>query len=647
MYKVMIINGDTNKYIHYPYPDKNAPHLLKAELQQILGQVHNLSFSIPYNNQGYNDIYDLVTKVQVINIKSGVVIFEGRVYTSKVFMSSNGEFYKEVIAESELAYLNDTRVRAWDLQGLGVGEFITQVINNHNTHTTADKQFTVGNIEVIGNITTKTKFENSLNILMDKMVNTLGVGYLIVRKQDGIRYLDYLPQLTGTSPDIVLAKNMKDMSFLKDLSNIATRLIPVGKDGLTIASVNNGVDYLENSTAVNTYGIIEQIIEFQDIEDPTQLMQASQEKLSTLSNPIYKLDTNVLDLSTIGIDSSTFIIGTDTNISNEAINFNENFTIIEKDVDLLSPQNCKITLNEKFESLTDRQISLQRVAQYVEKILTADKQVNTFYLDGYINLLQNQMKAMADTAEKQQALCILFEDRVQGSGTFGATALGTKGIMISDTLDESGNWVFRTFGTGKGFTADLIVAGILLGGKVKFDLNQGTLLIGTDESHYSLYFDGTDLHLVGNNYSFDGQTFTFGNADDNVQHTDEYSMYKHSDGSYTKLSYDGMERYVSETGHTYHYLSYVGVAIIPDDQDWISIQLPDEFKNKQFSVIAQAAALQNLTEGYALKTYNVGCDTFDYANATFHITGTCIATLISNPATAPKIDFAITFMAIA
>lgn len=646
MYKILITNGNTDKYIHYPYPDKNAPHLLKAELQQILGQVHNLSFTIPYNNQGYNDIYDLVTKVKVINIKTNFVEFEGRVYTSKVIMSSSGEFYKEVVAESELAYLNDTRVRVWDLQGLGVGEFITQVINNHNAHTTADKQFAIGNIEVIGNITTKTNFENSLNILIDKMVNALGVGYLIVRKQDEVRYLDYLPQLSSTSPSIVLAKNMKDISFTKDLSNIATRLIPVGKDGLTIASLNNGLDYLED-IAVNTYGVIEQTIEFPDVEDPTQLKQLGQEKLSTLSTPVYKMDTNVLDLSTIGVDSSTFIVGTDTNIINEAINFNENFTIIEKDVDLIQPQNCKITLNDKFESLTDRQISLQRVAQYVEKILTADKQVNTFYLDGYINLLQNNMKAMADTAEKQQALCILFEDRVIGSLTYGATALGTKGIMISDTLDASGNWIFRTFGTGKGFTADLIVAGILLGGKVKFDLNQGTLLIGTDTSNYSLYFDGTDLHLVGHNYSFDGQTFTFGNSADNVQHTDEYSIYKHSDGSYTKLSYDGMERYVSETGHTYHYLTFTGVAIIPDNQDIITIQLPDEFKNKGFNVIAQAASLQNLTDGFALKTYEVFAQDYDYANGRFNVKGTCIATTIDAPLNMPKIDFQITFTVIA
>jgi hypothetical protein len=136
------------------------------------------------------------------------------------------------------------------------------------------------------------------------------------------------------------------------------------------------------------------------------------------------------------------------------------------------------------------------------------------------------------------------------------------------------------------------------------------------------------------------------NSDVSVTSADGLKI-SHSDGSYTKMSSGGLERFVSSTGHTYHYLTYVGTAIIPDSQNFISIQLPNEFKNKNFSVIAQAASLQNLTEGFALKTYEVVTDTYDYANATFHIAGTCIATQISNVSNSPKIDFQVTYMAIA
>ena len=57
--------------------------------------------------------------------------------------------------------------------------------------------------------------------------------------------------------------------------------------------------------------------------------------------------------------------------------------------------------------------------------------------------------------------------------------LGTSGFEIADKKDLNGDWIFRTFGTGKGFTADEIVAGILtsiliqnVDGSFKIDLSQ-------------------------------------------------------------------------------------------------------------------------------------------------------------------------------
>lgn len=508
MYQVIIKNGSTETIIHYPSADKETPHLTKMDSKEIAGQASNFSFTIPILNPGYNSIFDLITNVEIQKFATnGTVetIFEGRVFNSEPNMDSSGNFYKEVICESELAYLNDTKVRIWTITNMSIHDYIAKVINNHNSHTSADKQFQLGNIEITGNITCTTNFENSLNSIIEKVINVYG-GYLAVRKVNGIRYLDYLPILTGSSANIELANNQKDLNFSKDVTNIATRVIPIGKDNLTIESVNNGVDYLENADAVAEYGIIEQTIEFKDITDASALKTVAGAKLNDISKATYKLNTNVLDLSTIGLDSNGFYIGTDTNISNSVLNFSETFTIIEKDTDLLNPQNCKITLNDKFETLTDRQVALQRTAQFVNKILTADKQVNTFYLDGYINLLKNQMGAMADTAEKQLAKAILFEDKVPGSPTYGCVCLGTQGIMIADTI-VNGEWDFRTFGTGKGFTADLIVTGHLLGGAVDFDLNQGKLKITHDDGSYSLFdADGPQRFINGEAYPYNFMT---------------------------------------------------------------------------------------------------------------------------------------------
>jgi phage minor structural protein len=120
----------------------------------------------------------------------------------------------------------------------------------------------------------------------------------------------------------------------------------------------------------------------------------------------------------------------------------------------------------------------------------------------------------------------------------------------------------------------------------------------------------------------------------------------HSDGSKTELSGSGANKVINDASYAYHSMMYVGVAIIPDSQNDIIVQLPDEFKNRQFTAVAQAASLQNLAEGFVLKTYEVIVDSesTDYENASIKIKGTCIATEIANPSNSPKIDFQITYV---
>ena len=498
--------------VHVPSQSSQAPHLLKAELDEKAGEVTNFKFTIPWGNPGYDEIYDLITLVKVTKIDTQEVIFEGRVFNSIKDLNEDGQVYTEVQAESELIYLNDSLVGIWDIEGMGVSDFFQKVINNHNQQvgTLGDKQFQLGRIEVTGSITVKTNRENSLNSLINNCPNVLG-GYISCRKENGIRYLDYLPNLNGQSADIVLAKNMKGVSFSKDVTNIATRAFPIGKDSLDITSVNNGIDYIDNIEAQQKYGVISQTLEFKDITDPTTLLNAAKAKLDDIAKPTYKLSTTVLDTSLIGLDAQSFYCGTDVRISCPVLGFDENFTIIEKVTDLLNPQNAKLTINDKFGTDTDRQIALQRTANILNGMLTSDNNLNGLYLANVVDLLKCRMKAMADSAEKQEAKAILFEDKIPNSPTYGAMALGTQGFMIASEI-KNGDWDWKTFGTGAGFTADLIIAGTLLADRIAggtLSSKDGSLKINLDSGHFTflnnalkaldLYNNTIDFHDWSNN----------------------------------------------------------------------------------------------------------------------------------------------------
>lgn len=125
------------------------------------------------------------------------------------------------------------------------------------------------------------------------------------------------------------------------------------------------------------------------------------------------------------------------------------------------------------------------VRNKVESILNGDGTVKADMLNGAINALNTKFKAQRDVAQPQQVRAMLFEDRVEGSPTFGCMCIGTMGFEIADSFKPgTEEWDFRSFGTGAGFVADCIVAGTLraivlesMDGSCRIDLGNGIVNI--------------------------------------------------------------------------------------------------------------------------------------------------------------------------
>lgn len=126
--------------------------------------------------------------------------------------------------------------------------------------------------------------------------------------------------------------------------------------------------------------------------------------------------------------------------------------------------------------------------------------------------------------------------------------------------------------------------------------------------------------LTGATYSFDGDKFKIGGfSGDSVEHTNSLSKYTHSDGSYTQIGVNGMERFVSGTGQKYHYLVHAMAFVQGSANTARWIQLPDEFKGKQFSIhLAIADSIDAESTRNAIQRFVVTTDPaneIDYTNA--------------------------------
>lgn len=110
------------------------------------------------------------------------------------------------------------------------------------------------------------------------------------------KVLHIYDRMGSTDPTAYYSNELKLIKLNKQSStyNYATVLYPIGKDGLTISSVNNNKPYLENFNYSNKY--IEKIWINEDYDIPEELMRAGQQFLDSIAEPkaSYKIKLNDL-----------------------------------------------------------------------------------------------------------------------------------------------------------------------------------------------------------------------------------------------------------------------------------------------------------------------------------------------------------------
>lgn len=273
------------------------------------------SFScvIPPSNVGYDLVQRLTTIIYVYRDEK--LIFEGRV------IDERSDFYgnRQITCEGALAYLNDTCQPPAEYHNMTVRGFLEALLTVHNAKAGVGKVFRLGAVTVTDpndSLYRYTNFESTLECIQDKLVDRLG-GHLIVRYENGAKYIDYLEESLNTnSQTIEFGKNLLDFSKSWDINDFATVVIPQGErleespiealDAyLDVKSVNGGSIYVYNQETVDTYGWIETIVRWDDVTTASRLLTKAQAYLSDIQFEEMSLEVNAVDLSYLASDSYT------------------------------------------------------------------------------------------------------------------------------------------------------------------------------------------------------------------------------------------------------------------------------------------------------------------------------------------------------
>lgn len=336
MYQVEFINNNVATIVHYPSSRNDDPHLQGISLKESLSTFSTLDFTIFINNPGYNNLTEFKTKVKVTNLKDKTVRFIGRVYSIKESMNESGLVSKQVNCEGAMAYLNDTLQRYNTYTATKASDMLNKILTFHNNHVESDKRIYVGRVDITSQngFTHTCDFKNTYNELLE-IRNDYG-GELDVRLgNDGKLYMDWILTPAPNAVEVMLGVNMKNMIIDKDMSQMGTRIVPLGANNLTISSVNSGKDYIEDTNARNIYGIIEFPVSYSDIDDAKTLFKTASKEYKKYTQPGYQLSVTALDLAHItGRDVETFTKGTLLHIVNPLFGVDDIYQITDLSMNL-------------------------------------------------------------------------------------------------------------------------------------------------------------------------------------------------------------------------------------------------------------------------------------------------------------------------
>ncbi len=257
--------------------------------------------------------------VRLARMVSELVVTEGdrELWRGRLTETEATDFtgQQTLTAKGVLDYLHDTIIPPQSFAGLPTDIFAA-ILSIHNSKPIdAAKRFVAGNC----NITASQPVSLSVNApkstwdVLSQLIKDCG-GYLVVERNDNVNILHWQEVLDHvSSQQIRFGRNLLSLVRRFAPDDLATVMYAYGKEiddiPLTIASVNNGLPYVLDANAVETYGWIEAAHENHSCADPTALKKGAEEDLESRLSKVLSLELSAVDLSDLQADAEQINVG--------------------------------------------------------------------------------------------------------------------------------------------------------------------------------------------------------------------------------------------------------------------------------------------------------------------------------------------------
>ncbi|MBO0477878.1 phage tail protein [Vagococcus sp. DIV0080] len=369
-------------------PSNFGSKVTKAELDQELNMIDELTLNIPLTNDFYGKSEPLVTCIEVYDVTREKKVFDGRVIRVDNSMNGDGEFNQEITCEGKLGYLHDSTQSFRRTQITGLRDYLQILINNHNKQCEPHKHFKLRNVTVeVSNdrINRSIGYAKTFETIKDKLLDRLG-GFFVLEEINGVMYLDYLKEFgRQDETPIQIARNLKSASKEINPDDLATVIVPLGeeietkddgnlaekehdfaKERYTIKSVNNNSIELVDEKLVSTFGKIRKAVVFPNSKVPSEIKRQGQTFLKNQRVMLIGWDVEVIELGLIDSMFSIFEVGNYHHIHNEFISPVEKLQITKKVTNLINPASTKLSIGNSKRTLSQYQNSMNSQIKVLE-----------------------------------------------------------------------------------------------------------------------------------------------------------------------------------------------------------------------------------------------------------------------------------------
>ena len=415
MYRILC-----DSYVLY---DPRMANIIVCEpiLVQKKNELGELSFTIPKEHPNYGALEKLKSRIKVY--RDDALIWIGRVIEDERDLYDN----RKVVAEGSLAYLLDSSLCPFTMDGT-VADVWAHILTQHNAQVNANQRLSIGNCDIAGSASIATKdYLSAWQILKTSLLDPL-YGYLIVRfDEDENLILDYLADVPDTSTQrIEFGENLIDLVLSKSASETYTACVPLGaalKDidpesesdaRLTIASVNEGQEYLVDTALSAEYGVIiapSGLTTWDDVSDATILMNRGRDWLSG-SGARFKqtIKLSAVDLHNADANVESFRFLDKVVISCGTLCPKETYVLSELTIPLNNPASTGIVLGDSRPSLIGEEIRQNTSVKNRIETIEAD-----YTTHGEIKeIVQEQMTQNTSILQSaQQIIMTALEDYVR------------------------------------------------------------------------------------------------------------------------------------------------------------------------------------------------------------------------------------------